>query len=89
MDISIKKSGIIYVMKVKIKLFASLRKFGPEEQEVELHEDATIEDAINLLNLPEKLALLKIVNGEHRPPKHPLKDGDDVALFPPIAGGQS
>jgi molybdopterin converting factor small subunit len=75
-------------MKVKIKLFATLRKFGPEEQEVVLPNDATIEDAINLLDLPKEIPLLKIVNGEHRPPKHHLKDGDELALFPPIAGGR-
>ena len=74
-------------MKVKIKLFATLRKFGPDEQIIELPDNATVEDAINLLNLPEKFPLLKIVNGEHRPPKHPLKEGDELALFPPIAGG--
>lgn len=75
-------------MKVKIKLFATLRNFGPEEQDVVLPDGAAVEDAINLLALPEKIPLLKIVNGEHRPPKHPLKDGDELALFPPIAGGR-
>jgi len=75
-------------VKVIIKLFATLRKFGPDEQEVDLPENATIGDAINLLNLPKEIPLLKIVNGEHRPPKHPLKDGDELALFPPIAGGK-
>jgi molybdopterin converting factor small subunit len=74
-------------MKVKIKLFATLRKFGPDEQVMELPEDSTLQDAIALLKLPENMPLLKIVNGEHRPPKHVLKDGDEVALFPPIAGG--
>jgi len=74
-------------MKVKIKLFASLRGYGPEEQIIELPDNATVEDAISLLKLPEKIPLLKIVNGEHRPPEHLLKDGDDLALFPPIAGG--
>jgi len=74
-------------MKVKIKLFATLRKFGPDEQIIDLPENSTVEDAINLLNLPERFPLLKIVNGEHRPPKHLLKDGDELALFPPIAGG--
>jgi len=73
-------------MYIKIKLFASLRKFGPDEQVVELPENATIDDAINSLNIP-KIALLKIVNGEHRPATYPLKDGDELALFPPIAGG--
>jgi molybdopterin converting factor small subunit len=73
-------------MKVKIKLFASLREFGPDEQVVEMPENATIDDAINSLTLP-KMALLKIVNGEHRPAKYILKEGDELALFPPIAGG--
>lgn len=73
-------------MKVKIKLFASLRSFGPDEQVIELPDNATIDDAINTLDIP-KTALLRIVNGEHRPPKHQLQDGDDLALFPPIAGG--
>ncbi len=75
-------------MKVKIKLFATLRKFGPEEQEVDLPDGATINDAIALLKLPEKIPLLRIVNGEHRPPEHTLTDGDELALFPPVAGGR-
>lgn len=74
-------------MRVRIRLYASLRKFGSEEQEMELPENATIEDVIKLLKLPEKIPMLRIVNGEHRTLKHPLKEGDEVALFPPIAGG--
>lgn len=72
---------------MKIKLFATLRKFGPDEQIVELPDGATVEDAVILLALPKEIPLLKILNGEHRPPKHALKDGDELALFPPIAGG--
>lgn len=71
-----------------MKLFATLRNFGPEEQEIELPEQATLGDVIALLRLPEKIPTLKIVNGEHRNLKHPLKDGDEIALFPPIAGGR-
>ena len=74
-------------MKVTVKLFASLRKFGPDEQVIELPENATIDDAIDSLHIP-KTALLKIVNGEHRSAKQTLKNGDELALFPPIAGGQ-
>ncbi len=73
-------------MKVKIKLFASLRNYGPDEQVIELPDNATIDDAINSLSIPGS-AMLRIVNGEHRPVKHQLKDGDELALFPPIAGG--
>lgn len=51
-------------MKVTIKLFATLRDFGPEEQERELPENSTIEDVIRMLKLPEQLPILKFVNGE-------------------------
>jgi sulfur-carrier protein len=74
-------------MKVKVKLFASLRTFGPDEQVVELPDRTTINDVIRSLKIPGSIRLLRIVNGEHRPADHILTDGDDLALFPPIAGG--
>ena len=74
-------------MKVTIKLFASLRTFGPDEQTLDLPDHTTIDDAVNFLKIPRTIRLLRIVNGEHRPSDHILKDGDDLALFPPIAGG--
>lgn len=74
-------------MKVTVKLFATLRNFGPAEQEMELAENSTLEDLIRMLKLPDKIPLLKIVNGEHRSMHYRLKEGDEIALFPPIAGG--
>lgn len=74
-------------MNVKVKLFASLRQFGPDEQVMELPEHATIDDVVRSLHFPATIRLLKIVNGEHRPADHLLTDGDELALFPPIAGG--
>jgi molybdopterin converting factor small subunit len=74
-------------MKVKVKLFASLRTFGPDEQVLELPGGTTIDDVIHILGIPGTIRLLRIVNGEHRPAEHVLKDGDELALFPPIAGG--
>jgi sulfur-carrier protein len=74
-------------MKVKLKLFASLRQFGPDEQVIDLPEQTTIDDVVRSLHLPGTIRLLRIVNGEHRPADHLLKDGDELALFPPIAGG--
>ena len=74
-------------MKVKIKLFASLRTLGPDEQVLELPAGTTIDDVVHSIKIPETIRLLKIVNGEHRPADHVLKEGDELALFPPIAGG--
>jgi molybdopterin synthase sulfur carrier subunit len=74
-------------MKVKVKLFASLRAFGPDEQVLEVPEQTTVDDVVRMLKIPVTIRLLRIVNGEHRPADHLLTDGDDLALFPPIAGG--
>lgn len=79
--------GIMAPMKVRVKLFASLRSFGPDEQVIDFPDGTTIDRVVDLLKIPRTIRLLMIVNGEHRPADHILQDGDDLALFPPIAGG--
>jgi len=74
-------------MNITVRLFASLRQFGPDEKVAAFPDGSTIEDVIRTLNIPKTIRLLRIVNGEHRPADHVLKDGDELALFPPIAGG--
>ncbi len=74
-------------MKITVKLFATLRDFGPEIQEMNVPENSTIEKVVNSLNLPVDIPLLKIVNGVHIDPKEMLKEGDVLALFPPVGGG--
>ena len=75
-------------MNIKIKLFASLRQLGPDEQVAEFPDGTTIDDVVHAVKIPGTIRLLMIVNGEHRPADHVLKDGDELALFPPIAGGR-
>jgi sulfur-carrier protein len=74
-------------MTVRVKLFASLRDFGPEEQVMEIPDNSALEDVVTRLKLPERIPLLKVVNGEIRKIDHPLREGDEIALFPPIGGG--
>ncbi len=74
-------------MKITVKLFATLKQFGPESQELTVDDNATVSDVIEKLKIPEKIPYLRIVNGVHVDLKYRLKEGDVVALFPPIAGG--
>lgn len=74
-------------MKVKVKLFASLRTFGPDEQILEVPDRTTIDEVVHILRIPGTIRLLRIVNGEHRPADYHLQDNDELALFPPLAGG--
>jgi molybdopterin synthase sulfur carrier subunit len=83
-------------MKIRLKLFATLRDYLPEEaksNELELvvAEDTSVQGVIELYRLPAKLVHLVLVNGHYiypnaRTTTH-LKEGDVLALWPPIAGG--
>lgn len=66
---------------------------GLDRLALTLTAPATAADAVARLRLalrePGFLPLhpLVAVNHEHAEPSHPLKDGDEVALLPPLAGG--
>ncbi len=79
-------------MKVSVGLYATLQKFLPKNTEgrrceIELDEGATVGDLIELLNVPPKLAALRLVNGIQSKLDRKLSDGDKVSIFPQIAGG--
>ena len=74
-------------MKITIKLFATLRDFGPDIKEVSVSENRTIEKIVKSFNSPEETPFLTIVNGVHTDPKEMLKERDMLALFPPVGGG--
>lgn len=76
-------------MNVKVKLFATLLNYGPEIQVMDVPENSTLEYVIRKMMFPEKMPFLKVVNGEHRDITYQLKEGDEIAFFPPIAGGGS
>jgi molybdopterin converting factor small subunit len=79
------KEGVF--VKIRVKLFAALREFGPPACVVEVLKGATLADLVKTLSLPADIPLLMIVNGVHESAAYLLKEGDEVALFPPIAGG--
>jgi|Deesub1362A_J573_1020465.scaffolds.fasta_scaffold00036_148 molybdopterin converting factor small subunit len=75
-------------IKVKVKFFATLRRFG-REKDVELKYGVKVEDLLNILKIPRDEAHLILVNGKKAEIEHTLHDGDEVAMFPPVAGGNS
>ena len=81
-------------MKITVKFFASHREFaGTGEIELELEEQSTISSLLEKLfeQYPgmKKLEEETIVslNKNYAEPKDILKDGDEVAVFPPVSGG--
>ncbi|QID18614.1 MoaD/ThiS family protein [Nitrogeniibacter mangrovi] len=83
-------------MKVAFKLFATLTDYLPPDRKgnvvtLDVDEGTRVQDLIDRYQVPEKLAHLVLVNGVFIPPQqrraHALKDNDELAVWPPVAGG--
>ena len=79
-------------MRVRVKVFATLCRYFSDVApgipfEMELPEGAAVADLVDRLKLPHKEVKVFFVNGRARPMDWPLKPGDDVGIFPLVAGG--
>ena len=76
-------------MQVSIRLFAGLReRAGTGARELELTDGATLGDVWGALGLGDEPAgLLYAVNKRYARRATTLGDGDEVALIPPVSGG--
>ena len=77
-------------MSIKVKYFASMRdRMGRGEDEVPGSDGMTVADlwaqVADGADLPE--SVLIAVNMEYTDGAHAVKDGDEVAFFPPVTGG--
>jgi molybdopterin synthase catalytic subunit/molybdopterin converting factor small subunit len=77
-------------VRITVKLFAGLReRAGESERDLELDRGARVADVWAPLELGEEPeGLLYAVNKEYAPPDRRLSDGDEVALIPPVSGGE-
>ena len=82
---------------VSVRLFAVLREAARrDELDVELADGATAGDLVDAVARDTGLGavvqqgrVVVAVNREYVPAGHPLRDGDEVALIPPVSGGAS
>lgn len=79
-------------MFVKVKLFATLRKYYPEVPlgesfNVTLDSGSTIAQLYEHLRIPEEQIKITLVNGLYCERTHVLSDEDEVGIFSPVGGG--
>ena len=79
---------------VQVRLFAGLREtIGAREISVTLDDGATVADLCRRIGEEHPLvrtlleSSVAAVAEEYVPAEHRLRDGDDVALIPPVSGG--
>ena len=81
-------------MKVKVHFFALYReRAGRNELSLELGPDATVSQLVEEIRVlfpglaPPAVDIVVAVNTEYANPNLVLRDGDDIALIPPVSGG--
>ena len=84
-------------MKVHVRLFAGLRDRFPREDRgrahLELDDRASLQDLLDHLAIPDKLAQMVLIDGQQVPRDAPgrraiqLEEDQVVSVFPPLAGG--
>jgi len=84
-------------LRITFKLYAGLSQYLPHEARegnqmpLDVPDGSPIAHVVEPFNLPMKLVHLVLVNGVFVPPPERatrvLKEGDVLAIWPPIAGG--
>ena len=81
-------------MKVKVRIYAALRRYVPDvplgqSTVLDLPPGATVGDALDQLGIPREETKVCFVVGVRRDLDYCLRDDDEVAIFPPVAGGSA
>jgi molybdopterin converting factor small subunit len=76
-------------MRLRVKLMGMLKQRTPPGGVLELDcQPATIRRALEALGIPGAGAHVFSVNGAlQKDPDHPLQDGDELTVLPPVGGG--
>ncbi|MGB5913043.1 MAG: MoaD/ThiS family protein [Promethearchaeia archaeon] len=74
---------------VIVKFFADFRKYGPDKAEISIPKGSKIQYLLEKYKIPSiKKNIIILVNGvPHKKADDKIKNGDIIAIFPPIAGG--
>ncbi len=83
-------------MEIILKLYANLSEYLPEDSEkhrtvLDISDGETAYTAIDRCHVPREKAHLVLLNGVFLTPEQceqpNLKEGDTLAVWPPVAGG--
>lgn len=72
---------------IEVRVFATLRQGRQKISMLPAEQFSNAGDILHCLNIPREEVSILLINGFHKKPEDPVKDGDVVALFPPVGGG--
>ena len=72
---------------IEVRVFATLRQGREKITMLSPEGISCAGDILDRMRIPPAEVSILLVNGFHQTPETPVKDGDIVALFPPVGGG--
>ena len=81
-------------MTLQVRLFATFSAFLPPDAQgdgvtLQVDPGTTVKAVLERLRVPLDLPGLTVINGHEVELDAPIHDGDELAVFPPLAGGGS
>ena len=74
-------------MQIEVRLFAYFREGRFKKKNIEVNESTTLLDVLNDLKIDKEDVSLILISGKDGKFDSKFKDGDILALFPPVGGG--
>ncbi len=81
-------------MEIRVKLYAAIKKYGPEGQhkfnlEIDSSHGAEValKNVLKKLDIPDSIKFNVLINGRYRHGDTLLKNGDALVIFPLLDGG--
>lgn len=71
---------------IEVRVFATLRQGRDKVTLLSPEGIACAGDILDRMNIPQEEVSILLINGFHQKPESEVKDGDIVALFPPVGG---
>ena len=72
---------------IEVRFFATLREGRGKIAQLSDEEVSCGGDILQRFAIPQEEVAILLINGFHSKPEDSVKDGDVVALFPPVGGG--
>ena len=72
---------------IEVRLFATLREGRGKVIQLPAEGFLNAAAIIGHLEIPAEEVAILLINGFHQKPETEVKDGDIVAIFPPVGGG--
>jgi len=72
---------------IEVRLFATFREGRQKVYEMEAEGLAKASDVLDVLQIPCEEVAIFLINGRHSSLDDSIRDGDVLAVFPPVGGG--